>query len=59
MSNVIDEEDEDKLDEHIELSELEVESVKTNFRFYKRSEEDKAKMAWVERFELPMILSGK
>jgi len=46
--------EEDKIDEHIELSELEIESVKTNFRFY-----DKAHIGYVERFELPMILEGK
>ena len=39
---------------HIELSNIEKESAKANFLFY-----DKAKAGFVERFELPMVLSGK
>ena len=39
---------------HIELSNIEKESCKANFAFY-----DKAKVGYVERFELPMVLSGK
>ena len=39
---------------HIELSNIEKESCKANFAFY-----DKAKAGFVERFELPMVLSGK
>jgi len=38
---------------HIELSNLEKESAKANFQFY-----DKEKRGYVERFELPMLLSA-
>ena len=38
---------------HIELSNLEKESAKANFTFY-----DKEKKGYVERFELPMLLSA-
>ena len=38
---------------HIELSNLEKESAKVNFTFY-----DKEKKGYVERFELPMLLSA-
>ena len=50
------EEEPNKIDENscIELSNIEKESAKTNFLFY-----DKAKLGYVERFELPMVLSGK
>ena len=37
-----------------ELSLLERDSCKQNFQFY-----DKAKVGWVERFELPMLLTSK
>ena len=44
----------DNTNSHIELSNIEKESCKANFAFY-----DKAKAGFVERFELPMVLSGK
>jgi len=46
--------EEEKVEEYIELGDLEIECIKTNFRFY-----DKAQIGFVERFELPMILEGK
>ena len=39
---------------HTELTQLERECCKQNFLFY-----DKQKLGHVERFELPMILTGK
>jgi Ca2+-binding EF-hand superfamily protein len=39
---------------HTELSVLEKDCCKQNFQFY-----DKAKQGFVERFELPMVLTSK
>lgn len=39
---------------HTELSVLEKDCCKQNFQFY-----DKAKQGYVERFELPMVLTSK
>ena len=36
------------------MTKVEIELCKSNFQFY-----DKAKMGYVERFELEMILNGK
>lgn len=55
---VVQEEDEESNlgvdNSHTELSVLEKDCCKQNFQFY-----DKAKAGYVQRFELPMVLTSK